>query len=341
VSEPRPHALPPAHATGGRIKVEPEDFEVEELPAYLPEGRGEHLFIWVEKRDRDTQDVAQALAQAVGVPVREVSYAGMKDRRAVTRQFMCVPAEAEGALAGVALAGVRLLHWKRHTNRLRTGHLRGNRFRIRLRQVRDPAVLRAGCEALVRLGVPNYFGDQRFGQDHQNAAQGKRLLLGERLARSPSRFQRKLFLSAYQSLLFNRLLAARVIAGTWGTALTGDVLRKADTGGCFVCEDVAVDQPRVARFELSPAGPMFGPKLVMAAAGVAAAEQAALQAEGLTLEHFRRGRGETEGSRRPYRIPFDLREFDAAGQDATLAFDLPKGSYATVVLQELLEGEFG
>ena len=126
-------------------------------------------------------------------------------------------------------------------------------------------------------------------------------------------------------------------SGTLGTALGGDVLRKADSGGCFLCEDPGVDQPRVDAFEVSPAGPMFGPKLMRAASAVAAAEDALLAEEGLTGEAFRRGGGETEGARRAYRFRAAALELAAEGADCTLTFELPKGSYATVLLRELMK----
>lgn len=332
-----PYATADLPGCGGALKVEPEDFQVEEIPAYEPSGQGEHLFLWIEKRGRDTPDVALELSRALGLPAREVTFAGMKDRHAVTRQLLCVPASAEDRVASVKMDGVTLLWWKRHDNRLRTGHLKGNLFRIRVRDVRDVGAARAGLERLSRVGVPNYFGEQRFGFEDQNSEQGKKLLRGERLAKAPSRFLRKLFLSAYQSALFNRLLAARLEAGTWARALKGDVLRKADSGGAFVCEDPAVDQPRVDAFEVSPAGPMFGPKMLAAADEVAAAEEALLREEGLTLDDFRRGRQETEGARRAYRFRFTATEVSAEGSVVELAFPLPKGSYATVVLRELLK----
>jgi len=232
---------------------------------------------------------------------------------------------------------VTILEARRHRNKLRTGHLRGNRFRIRVRDVRDPDAASAAFELLRTHGVPNYFGEQRFGREDDNASLGRRLLKGERLDRAPTPFQRKLYLSAWQSLLFNRALAQRVEEGSLGRALQGDVLRKTDTGGLFVCEDVAADQPRVDRFEVSPAGPLFGPKMTKASGGVAAREDALLQAEGLTLEDLRRGKGETEGGRRPYRIPLTEAQLTRDGSDLVLDVVLPKGSYATVVLRELLK----
>lgn len=327
--------------TGGLLKAVPEDFEVEELPAYAPSGEGEHLFLWIEKTGRNTADVARALSQALGVDEREVGYAGMKDRQGVTRQFFSVPARVEAKLPAFTLDGVRVLDAKRHGNKLRTGHLRGNRFRIRVRGVREGGVARASAvlERLREVGVPNAFGEQRFGRSDDNAEQGRSLILGQRLARAPSAFQRKLYLSAFQSLLFNQALAERLRSGTLARVTVGDVLRKTDSGGVFVCEDPVVDQPRVDRFEVSPAGPLFGPKMVQAQGEVAAFEATLLQAAGVTLDDFRRGRGETEGGRRPYRVPLeDATVTSLEGtEDLLLAFSLPKGSYATVVLGEVMK----
>jgi tRNA pseudouridine13 synthase len=322
---------------GGAFKLVPEDFEVEELPAYAPSGEGEHLFLWVEKRGRDTREVVRALAQALGLPEGEIGVAGMKDRHAVTRQLLSVPARAEPKLSAFSLEGVSVLWARRHGNKLRTGHLKGNRFRLRLRGVKDVGAAREAFSLLVARGVPNYFGEQRFGRERDNADRGKVLLLGQRLAQRPDRFQRKLYLSAFQSRLFNRALAARLRAGTFDQALLGDVLRKEDTGGLFVCEAPEVDGPRVAAFEVSPAGPMFGPKMTPSAHGVAEAEAALLAEEGVTLPDFQRGGGETEGTRRPYRVRIGNPEFSLEGEDLVLAFELSKGAYATELLAELLK----
>jgi tRNA pseudouridine13 synthase len=322
---------------GGAFKLVPEDFEVEELPAYAPSGEGEHLFLWVEKRGRDTREVVRALAQALGLPEGEIGVAGMKDRHAVTRQLLSVPARAEPKLPGFTLDGVSVLWARRHGNKLRTGHLKGNRFRLRLRGVKDLGAARESFSRLVARGLPNYFGEQRFGRERDNADRGKVLILGQRLPQRPDRFQRKLYLSAFQSRLFNRALAARLRAGTFDQALLGDVLRKEDTGGLFVCESPEVDGPRVAAFEVSPAGPMFGPKMTPSAHGVAEAEAALLAEEGVTLSDFVRGGGETEGTRRPYRVRISNPELSPEGEDLVLTFELSKGAYATELLAELLK----
>lgn len=322
--------------TRGLFKSAPEDFEVEEVPAYLPSGSGDHLYLWIEKVGRDTPEVVKALARALEVNERDVGYAGLKDRQAVTRQFVSVPASAEAKLSAFSFEGVRVLEAKRHGNKLRTGHLRGNRFRIRLREVSHPEHIGPILERLQRVGVPNYFGEQRFGRD-DNSEKGRRLILGERLDRAPSPFQRKMYLSAFQSLLFNQALAQRITEGTLAKALLGDVLRKTDTGGLFVCEDPAVDQPRVEAFEVSPAGPMFGPKMTKAAGEVAEREAALLREAGVTAEDFRRGKSETEGTRRPYRIPLEDVRVEDEGTARVISFTLPKGSYATVVMAELMK----
>jgi tRNA pseudouridine13 synthase len=322
---------------GGAFKLVPEDFEVEEVPAYAPSGEGEHLYLWVEKRGRDTRELVRALTQALGIREGDIGVAGMKDRQAITRQLLSVPARAEPRLADFSLEGVRVLWTRRHGNKLRTGHLKGNRFRLRLRGVRDVGAAREAFSRLSTQGVPNYFGEQRFGRAGDNADLGKLLILGQRLPKKPDRFERKLYLSAFQSRLFNRALAARLREGTFDRALLGDVLRKEDTGGLFVCEALEVDAPRVAAFEVSPAGPMFGPKMLPAAHAVAEAEARLLAEEGVALSDFTRGGDETEGARRPYRVRLSEPELSLEGEDVLLVFTLPRGAYATEVLHELLK----
>ena len=326
---------------GGVFKASPEDFEVEEIPAYEPAGavvgESEHLFVWIEKRGRSTQDVAKALARHCGLQERDVSWAGLKDRQAVTRQYLCAPAaKVEPKLESFAMEGVTVLRSARHRNKLKTGHLKGNRFTLVLRELARPEVISETLALLQRLGVPNYFGEQRFGLGGDNAARGKAIL--EAGGRHRDRFERKLFLSAYQSDLFNRVLAARVEAETLATALTGDVLKKHETGGEFVCADAAVDQPRVAAFEVSPTGPLFGPKMRRPEGEVDAAESRVLEDEKIDRALFERGGDETQGARRLLRIPLVGAQVEVERTVARLRFELPAGSYATVVLRELMKG---
>ncbi|MCY1080367.1 tRNA pseudouridine(13) synthase TruD [Archangium lansingense] len=337
MSAERPRLTEDVPGCGGAFKLVPEDFEVEELPAYQPSGEGEHLYLWVEKRGRDTREVVKALASKLGVDEGDVGVAGMKDRQAITRQLLSVPARAEALLPEFTLEGVSVLWSRRHGNKLRTGHLKGNRFRLRLRGVKDVGAARESFTRLSARGVPNYFGDQRFGREGDNADFGRLLLLGQRLPRRPDKFQRKLYLSAFQSRLFNRALVDRLRAGTFDTVLLGDVLRREDSGGLFVCEAPEVDGPRAAAFEVSPAGPLFGPKMTASAHAVAEAEAKLLVDEGVTLDDFRRGGDETQGGRRPYRVRLGNPSLEVDGEDLVLTFELPKGSYATEVLHELLK----
>lgn len=319
---------------GGRFKLLPEDFVVEEVPAYLPCGAGEHLFLWVEKRGQSTPEVAGALASALGVTVRDISYAGLKDRQAVARQWFCAPARTEAALPRVDIPGVRVLEWRRHRNKLRTGQLRANRFELRIRGPLDVQLGRDAIEALRLRGLPNYFGLQRFGRARQNAAIGKALFRGDRPP--VDRFQRKLFLSAFQSLLFNRALSARIESGAFAAALPGDLMQKLESGGLFLCASPAIDQPRVESFEISPTGPLFGPKMMRAAGRIAEEEVALLAGEGMTVDQLSAGGREAKGGRRPYRLPVARCELSTEGEDAWLRFELPRGSYATVLLREVL-----
>jgi tRNA pseudouridine13 synthase len=327
--------------TGGRIRLVPDDFQVEEIPAYLPSGEGEHLLLWVEKVELDTPEAARLLAAALGLSANEVSWAGLKDRAGRTRQWLSVPARAEAALGEVRLEPrLRILSHGRHRNRLRVGHLRGNRFLVRIREPQAPEAAQPVLDVLTARGLPNVFGEQRFGRG-DTAVRGRALLAGERLPRRPTAFERKLYISAYQSLLFNRALGQRLAAGLFGRARMGDVLRKSDTGGLFLCQEPEVDQPRVDRLEVSPTGPIFGWRMTRAEGEVDADELALLAADGLAPESFRTLGGLAEGTRRAYAVPVTELGCERDGPDLLLRFVLPKGSYATVLLDEVMKAEAG
>ncbi len=338
---PLPFVTADLPGSGGTVRAAPEDFRVDEVPAYLPSGAGPHLYLRVEKRGQTTRDAVRTLARALGVPEREAGFAGMKDKDAVTTQWLSFPVARDPDPAVLAAAGLRVLEVSRHANKLRTGHVRANVFSVLVRGG-DPARARAAAEALAVRGLPNFFGPQRFGTEGRNAEVGRALLRGEqtqearRAARD--RFLRRLSISAYQALLFNRWLVERMADGLFAAALAGDVMKKLDTGGLFTCDDPAADGPRVARFEISPAGPMFGHKLRAAAGEALAREERILAADGMALEGFARGGGEAEGTRRAARLPARV-EIDAEGDGYRARFELPKGSYATVVLREIVKGE--
>lgn len=323
---------------GGRIKVQLEDFEVEELPAYSPVGTGPHLYLWLEKRDLGAEYFLRELAKRLEIRPGDIGTAGMKDRRAVTRQWVSVPESAEARLPQLDCDNIRVITVSRHGNKLRPGHLRGNRFYILVRDVFADAAARAApiLHRLTTEGLPNYYGEQRFGRDGDNAQLGLKLLRGEPVGRI-SPFLRKLALSAVQSLLFNQCLANRIRDGLMRTVLLGDVLSKWPAGGMFTSTEPQVDQPRLDARELVIAGPMFGKKTFPSAGAVAERETAVLQASGLSIAMFR-GFGQLlEGTRRHYFVYPDDVQCEAVPDCLRLAFSLPAGSYATVMLREVIK----
>jgi tRNA pseudouridine13 synthase len=334
--------------TGGRIKAEPEDFEVEEVPAYQPCGHGDFLYLWVEKRSMGAEYFVRQVARRLDLPPGEVGTAGLKDRHAVTRQMVSVPARAEDRLGQLDGDGIRLLRVDRHTNKLRPGHLHGNRFRVLIRDVEAAAGERLAplLERLRRDGLPNFYGPQRFGRDGETLLLGRALLAGETAPELPSGqkpnlrspFLRKLALSAVQSALFNLVLARRMADGLFRHVLPGDVMAKWPFGGMFVAEDVAREQARFDARETVTAGPIFGRKMFASAGEAAAREAAALRECGLTPQSFHGFGKLLQGTRRHNLVyPDDLAaEVEAAG--VRLRFTLPAGSYATVLLREITKG---
>lgn len=331
-----PFATPPITPILGTIKHVPEDFEVEEIPAYRPTGEGEHLFVRFVKRDLDTRQAVQRLARALGVEAGEAGFAGLKDRRAVTTQWASFYRGDPARLESTTVEGVRVLEWARHPHKLRTGQLRGNRFRIRLRGS-DPARAddaRAVLEALARSGVPAYFGEQRFGRAHDNAARAIAWIAEEtRAPRDP--FERKLLFSAWQASLFNELCAERVREGTYDSVIDGDLCRKEQSGGLFVVADIEVERQRAQRFEISATGPMFGATMRWPEGEARRREERALARAGVGQEQLVRLRRAGAGTRRPYRMPLHAPRVDSDAEGLVLSFELPAGAYATVVLREL------
>ncbi len=341
-------SLPHAARVVGRVKDRPADFVVEEVPAYLPCGEGPHLFLWVEKRDCSGGDLLRRLAAVLGIPVGDIGYAGTKDRRAVTRQWLSVPESCERVLAGgVALEGIRVLGVARHRNKLRLGHLRGNRFRIVLRgaDTTMAAELARTAREVERLGFPNFFGVQRFGRLGESIALGLDLLEAGTLD-APAfarigRFERRMALSAVQSALFNLVLQERMVRGLARTVLVGDILARTDSGGLFEADDAQAEQARLEAGEVVVTGPVFGHKAPLASGEPGAIEQGVLEEAGVSLSLFRAFPSLGRGTRRPFFVrPEDVRvEVDRAG--LVLSFFLPKGAYASVMLREFVEPPAG
>lgn len=330
--------------TGGTLRTTDEDFVVDEELPYAPSGAGDHVFVRIEKRGTTTVDAARALARALGVRDRDIGIAGMKDRHAVTRQWLSLPPPVtpEQALA-VELPGVRMLEAHRHAHKLRTGHVRANRFVLRVRGVDAGAAERARqilAALSVPPGAPNWYGEQRFGRDGDNAARGRALVTGERPLGRDRRLDR-LMISALQSQLFNDWLTARIGDGLYRAVLAGDVLHKRG-GGMFVSDDPATDQARLAAGELVVTGPMFGDRMRLPgnASPALAREAEVLVRAGIPREAFSSVRALAEGTRRDAAVEVAGAVVAAVdGSTIEVAFALPGGAYATAVMREVMKGD--
>ncbi|GAB5495095.1 MAG: tRNA pseudouridine(13) synthase TruD [Phycisphaerales bacterium] len=335
---------------GGTIKERPEDFIVEEQPLYQPSGEGEHCYLFIEKRGIDTREMVKALADHFGVRERDVGVAGLKDANAITRQLVSIhtPGKAIDRFPMLQHPLMGVLWADMHTNKLRMGHLKSNRFSIKVRNVDMTAAPRALAivQQLKALGVPNRFGIQRFGSRGDNHELGRAILTGE----SRRKFgigRRRLFLNALQSAAFNEVLDRRIESGTLGELREGDLAWKHDSGSVFAVDSEAINDPdlstRLTSFEISPSGPMWGDKMSRCTGASAESEVAALARFELTPDDFAKSSQSklVPGVRRPLRIPLTDAEveggIDEHGGHVRLAFDLPPGSYATAVLREIMK----
>jgi tRNA pseudouridine13 synthase len=401
--------LTPEPGLGGAIKQRPGDFLVEELPLYEPAGEGEHLYLRIEKTGVSHHEMVSCLRRHFNVVDGAIGFAGMKDKIAVTSQTISIhlPREQAVPAGDVPHDRIRVRWMTRHANKIRRGHLAGNRFSIRIRDV-DPVkvtVVRRQLGRLEATGVPNYFGRQRFGYRVNNHLLGLALLradwaglTGELLGSAGSAFpeyqrpRREVFdqgryreaaalwtpadrneltvikalakgrrtrdaaravgktamsfwISALQSAVFNRVLDIRLEAGTLTTLAEGDLAWKHDNGAVFA---VTADEltgselaTRLDRFEVSPSGPLWGAGMTRPGPAVAAVELEALEAMGITAESLGTRDHNLKGARRPLRVPVGNPStesgVDEHGAYIRVAFDLPSGSYATVLLREIMK----
>ena len=383
---------------GGQIKVYPEDFYVEEIPRYEASGEGSHTYLRFQKTGLTTLAAVNRIAQSLGVRAKSIGYAGLKDAQAVTQQTISIENAPPEKVEQISLSGIQIISVSKHRNKLKIGHLAGNKFVIRIRGVEKTAIPHAEA-ILARLqerGTPNYYGRQRFGVrqnshrlglaimkkeparfmsellgrphpeempqaqkarrafDDGDLAQAKdlwpRSLRGEwvilnrlidtgseqaAMAALDKRLKR-LYVSAYQSYLFNQLLAQRL--PSLHQIEVGDVAYIHQRGAAFIVESVKNEQPRVDAFEISPAGPLFGLKYLPAQGKPADREAAILQQSGVRLRDFHVPGVRLDGGRRPYRIPLAaIKVFWDEG--IVLTFSLPPGGYATMVLREIMKND--
>lgn len=397
VNRSHPYLTADIPGIGGVIKESPDDFVVHEIPAYEPCGSGEHLYLTIEKRGLTTLEAIRRVARELKIPERDVGYAGMKDAVGVTRQTLSLQrVTVEDALA-LKLDGIRVVSAIRHSNKLKLGHLKGNHFKVVVRDVTADAAISAAAvfQLLQQRGVPNYFGYQRYGalgnshligaamlrRDWQGAVdrmmgdplavrdpdwrsaivsyhqgdlsaaleqmprhcRSERDVL-QRLVAKPGMWEKafsaihprlkKLYLSAYQSYLFDKVVELRL--ETIHQVVEGDLAWKHLNGACFLVEDVEKETARAEAFEISASGPMFGSRMTQPAGVVLSMEQRILEEEGVSCEEFDLGSGlRMEGERRPLRVPLGDSSCMLEGDSLQLEFSLPKGSYATSVLREV------
>jgi tRNA pseudouridine13 synthase len=321
-----------------RMRVSPEDFQVFEIPLLAPCGEGEHCWLRVRKRNSNTRWVAGQLAGFAGVAPSAVSYAGLKDRHAVTEQWFSVqlPGRSDPDWQTLQHDDFEVLEARRHRRKLKIGALQGNRFRLCLRDVdADREALEARLEQLRRGGFPNYFGPQRFGRDGANLESAARLFSQPR--RRVPRDKRGIYLSAVRAALFNRVLAARVEAGLWNRVVPGDALMLDGRSACFVADIPDNDTlQRTGALEIHPTGLLCGDGAVLCRGEALALETAVLVEYEDWVQGLRRLR--VEAARRALRVVArDLRWSQQEGDGSwLLEFALPAGSFATSLIAEVL-----
>ena len=331
--------LPRAHGAAvlsAAIRTAPEDFFVEEIDAFAASGEGEHLLLSVEKRGMNTAYAAKLLAQWAGVGEMAVGYAGLKDRHAVTRQRFSVhlPRRQAPAPGALEAEGLRVLGHAWHARKLPRGALAGNRFRLVLRAVAgDRDAIQARLRDIAATGVPNYFGEQRFGRDGANLDNAIAMFAGRRVARA----QRTHLLSAARSELFNRVLAARVRDGSWNRGLEGEVWLLDGSRSVFGPEPWSQAlAERLARFDIHPGAPLWGRGELRSTGAARQVEEAALaDGQALALRAGLESAGLRQERRATRLRPAGL-AWEWLGDDVLLlAFELPPGAYATTVLGAL------
>lgn len=317
----RAHGAP---LLAARIRQQPADFEVTEELDIAFSGDGEHDYLWLEKTGTNTEWLARQLAKFAGVPARDVGYAGLKDRHAVTRQWFSVPRWHAPDWGALAIDGVSVLDVRRHQRKLKRGAHRGNRFRLVLRGqalgIHENAI-EDRLQQIREEGVPNYFGEQRFGREGANIALADSWAAGKRLPRH----KRSIAMSTARSFLFNVALQARVANGTWSRMLAGDMANLDGSGSIFSVDEV---DPEIARrcaaMDIHPTGILWGD----------GAARAAVPAE---YEHWLVAleKARVEPGTRSLRLKVTALEAAIADDAITLGFWLPRGAFATAVLREI------
>lgn len=331
-----PHAYGGPAGTGD-IKTVPDDFIVEEILGFEPEGHGEHVFLYVEKIGENTEYIARLLARHAGVRQRDIGYAGLKDRHGRTQQWFSIwlPGKENPDWSGVESDSLKILETVRHARKLKRGVLAGNHFTLLIRNWQgDRDIAERQLQSIAQQGFPNYFGEQRFGHQGRNLENALVMFSGKRI--KPE--QRSIYLSAARSYLFNLILAERVTQQTWITALPGDVFKLNQTNSQF--HAAVIDQTlseRLATGDIHPTGALWGKGDSAVTDETLVLEQGILEtqrelADGLLKAGL-------EADRRALRVKPDNLAWQFEADVLRLSFGLPAGSYATALLREVVGGD--
>jgi len=350
--------MPLSHSNDFHFKASARDFSVHEVPLYDFSGEGEHLVLHIRKKELSTWEMLDILSSSLGIAKREIGYAGLKDKYALTTQYISLPAKYEKALAAFDDKRIKILESYRHHSKIRVGHLKGNRFRLRFKKVLG--IQREKIDSVLdwieRNGSPNYFGMQRFGRSSDNWLEGKDIAEGRKRPRNAK--MSEFLVSAYQSYLFNSWLSLRIeigrlledfserecekilqlptgtLTGVSGQKqffklLEGDIMMHYPYGRIFHVEDIDEERRRFLLADISPTGPIFGKKM----------KRASLRAAPLE-ERFSQEIKIARGSRRyAWIFPQDIeRRYIEERAHYELSFYLPKGSYATTIV-DMLKGD--
>ena len=322
-----------------KIKVDPEDFLVDEIPAYEFNGEGEHAYLHVQKRLQTTEEIVTILKGIFGCHDRDIGYAGKKDKFAVTQQYFSVKQPWHRDLSEIQkqiedASDIKILAMHKHINKLKLGHLKGNRFKIILRDYSSDVHIDTLMKQITEQGVMNYVSSQRFGHDHKTLAIAYDLMAGKTIKK---RWLRQLALSAWQSALFNIYLDLRLESNNYNELLKGDVALKLENDAPFIVEDAALEQNRFDTRDIVYSGPFFGYKMKAAEYDAATLEAAIIDEFDVDLELLKNV--DLVGERRPAIIYPGEFEYKLTGDVLELSFSLRKGAYATTVIESFCSGQ--
>lgn len=319
---------------GGKIREKPEHFSVDEILLYPPAKEGEHLFVNFSKKGITTKDAVEKIARELQIPFYDIGVAGLKDKNAITSQTISIKARKE-AIQRIEALGFKVNWAEFHTNKIKPGHLAGNKFGILITGLEDIDKAYEKAEEIAKslkaTGIPNFYGGQRFGINGDNKEQAEKILKGEIKIRD--RWLRNFLMSSYQSYLFNLYITKRVEIG-FDKLLEGDICKKHDTGGLFSVENLKEEQKRYDNKEISFTGPMFGKKLWFASGKAGEIEKKILEESGLNEEQINKL---GSGLRRVGRIILEDLKVEKEKEGIRVSFSLPKGSFATIVLREFMK----